>query len=65
MGQIAISAEHHESLMLAMAKSYLIFNKVDSLEEIRRKIDAITPGQILEIANEVLDEEKLFCLTYI
>ncbi|KPK82712.1 MAG: zinc protease [Bacteroides sp. SM23_62_1] len=65
MGQIAISAEHHENLMLTMAKSYLIFNKVDSLEEIRRKIDAITTGQILEIANEILTENKLFCLTYI
>lgn len=65
MGQIAISAEHHESLLLAMAKSYLIFNKVDSLEEIRGKIDLITTSQILEIANEVLDENKLFCLTYI
>ena len=74
MGNASKSVEHYrtgleksgtsESLMLAMAKSYLIFNKVDSLEEIRRKIDAITPVQILEIANEVLDEKKLFCLTY-
>jgi predicted Zn-dependent peptidase len=65
MGQIAISAEHHENLLLTLAKSYLIFNKVDNLEEIRKKIDAITTGQILEIANEILDENKLFCLTYI
>jgi len=65
MGQIAISAEHHESLLLTMAKSYLIFNKVDSLEEIRKKIDILSAGQILEIANEVLNENKLFCLTYL
>lgn len=65
MGQIAISAEHHENLLLTMAKSYLIFNKVDSLEEIRKKINAVTTSQILEIANEILDENKLFCLTYV
>ncbi len=65
MGQIAISFENHESLMLAMAKSYLIFNRFDSLEEIRKKIDAITADQLIEIANEILDEKNLSSLTYI
>jgi len=50
---------------MSMAKSYLIFNKVDSLEEIRKKIDAVTASQILEIANEILDEKKLFGLSYV
>lgn len=65
MGQVAISAENHESLTLSMAKSYMIFNKFDSLEEIKKKIDAITAEQILEIANDLLDESKSFSLTYI
>jgi predicted Zn-dependent peptidase len=65
MGQVAISSENHESLMLAMAKSYLIFNKFDSLEETKKKIDHITADQILGIANDILDENKLFNLTYI
>jgi predicted Zn-dependent peptidase len=64
MGQIAISAENHESLMLSMVKSLLVFNRVDSLEEIREKIDRITPGEIIDIANDILAEEKLTVLTY-
>ena len=65
MGQVAISAENHESLMLSMAKSYMIFNKFESLEEIKNKIDVITAEKLVETANDILDENKLFSLTYI
>jgi predicted Zn-dependent peptidase len=65
MGQVAISAENYESLMFSMAKSYMIFNKFESLEEIREKIDAITSEQLLQTANEILDEKRLFNLTYL
>jgi len=64
MGHIAISAENHESLMLSMAKSYLVFNKVDSLVEIQKKIDQITSEDLIDIANDILDEKKLSFLTY-
>lgn len=64
MGQVAISAENHESLMLSMAKSFLIFNKFDSLEEIGEKIEKITAEQILDIANDILDERKLSKMVY-
>jgi predicted Zn-dependent peptidase len=65
LGQIAISAENNETLMLSMAKSYLVYNKFDDLNEIGKKIDRITAEEILEISNEVLDKEKLSSLTYI
>lgn len=65
MGQIAISAENHETLMLSMAKSYLVYNKVDSLEETWEKINRVTAPVILEIANEILEPEKLSSLTYV
>jgi len=65
MGQVAISAENYESLMFSLAKSYMIFNKFESLEEIKEKIDAITAEQLLETANDILDDKKLFSLTYI
>ena len=65
MGQIAISAENHETLMLSMAKSYLVYNKFDDLKEIGKKIDRITADEILEIANEVLDDAKLSSLIFI
>jgi predicted Zn-dependent peptidase len=65
LGQIAISAENHETLMLSMAKSYLVYHKFDDLIEIGKKIDRITAEEIQEIANEVLDPPKLSSLTYI
>ncbi len=65
LGQIAISAENHETLMLSMAKSYLVYNKFDSLKEIGEKIDRITAEEIQDIANEVLDQAKLSSLTYL
>lgn len=64
MGQAAISAEIHENYMLSMGKSYMIFNKVEDLEETGKKLDAITDRQLLEVANEVLDPEKLSYLIY-
>jgi len=63
-GQITISAENRESLMLSIARSYLLFNKVDSLEDIYRKFDSITDTHLQEIANEILDESKLSYLIY-
>jgi predicted Zn-dependent peptidase len=65
IGQVVLSSENHEALMLSMAKSYMIFDKFESTEEIKKKIDAITGDQILETANDILDESKLFRLTYI
>jgi predicted Zn-dependent peptidase len=54
MGQLAISSENNEHQMLTTGKSYLVFNRVDSLDTIRRKLDQITPAQVRETANEIL-----------
>ena len=64
IGQIAINAENHEHLMLALGKSVLLFNKFESLEEIGKKIEAVTSSDILEIANEIFSPEKLSVLIY-
>ncbi len=65
LGQIAISAENHETQMLSSAKSYLVYNRVDSLEEIGRKIERVSAEDILEIANEIFHPDRLSSLTYI
>ena len=64
MGQIAISTENREDLMLTIGKSYLLFNKVDTVQNIFKKIEAITPLDLLEVANEVLDEKQMSRLVY-
>ena len=64
LGQIAVSTESHDDLMLAIGKSYLLYNKVDSLSEVFSKIEAITADDLLEVANVVLDEKQMSMLVY-
>lgn len=63
-GQVTISAENRENLMLSIGKSFLLYNKVDPLEEIYEKIDRITGSDLMDIANEVFDEQQLSYLIY-
>lgn len=64
IGQIAVSTESYDDLMLAIGKSYLLFDKVDPLRIVVEKINAITASGILEVANEVLDEKRMSQLVY-
>jgi predicted Zn-dependent peptidase len=64
LGHIAISSESNENYMLSMGKSLMIFNKIESLEETSRKIEAITATQLTDIANEVLDANRMSTLIY-
>jgi len=63
-GQLMRSAEINENLMLAIGKSYLVYGKVETPEEINRKIEAITASGLMEIANEILDIDQLSMLAY-
>lgn len=64
IGQLAISTENREDLMLSIGKSYLFFDRVDTLETIFKKIEAIGCVEIMEIANEILDEPQSSTLIY-
>ena len=64
IGQLAISTENREDLMLSIGKSLLFFNRVDSMEVIFEKIEKIRSNEILEVANELLDEPQSSILIY-
>ena len=64
VGQLAISSDNNEHRMLSTGKSYLLFNKVDSLETIRSKLEDITPEQLRETANEILHPDNLNMLIF-
>lgn len=64
MGQLAISRENNEHFMLSSAKSYLIFNRVDSLETIRKNLESISSARLRETANEILDPNLLNTLIF-
>jgi predicted Zn-dependent peptidase len=64
LGQVAIAADSHEHLMLTMGKSILLYDKIDTLVEIRKKIDKISASDLLMIANEILDRKNISILQY-
>jgi predicted Zn-dependent peptidase len=63
-GYLARGFENHESLMLSLGKSMVVFNKIDSIEDICEKIDKVTSSEIIETANEVFEKTKLSTLIY-
>jgi len=64
MGQMAISSENKESLALSIGKSFLRYGKVDELQHIRQRIEAITASQLQQIACEVFDTKQCSTLIY-
>ncbi|MCK4663830.1 MAG: insulinase family protein [Bacteroidales bacterium] len=64
IGQIAIASENYSSLMQSIGKSYLLFDKVDTLDEIAKKIELISAEDIQNIANEIFDFNKFSTLIY-
>jgi predicted Zn-dependent peptidase len=63
-GYLARGYENHESLMLSLGKSLLIFNKIDTIEDICKKIDNVTASELLETANDIFEPSKLSTLIY-
>jgi len=63
-GHLALAGESNSGLMLALGKSILIFDQIDSTKEIYQGIDRITTDDILLISNEIFAPEKLTYLIY-
>jgi len=63
-GQIAISLENKAGVMLNNAKSLLNYNKPVDIDAVFKQLDTITPSDILEVANEILDSKKISSLLY-
>ncbi|WP_316802452.1 pitrilysin family protein [Pedobacter nototheniae] len=64
IGQIALGEENRIGLIIAMAKSLIDHDKIDSLETVFAKINAVNTDEIAEIAHEVLDKDKLNIFTF-
>jgi predicted Zn-dependent peptidase len=65
IGQMAISSENSSNLMQNIGRSYLLFNKVDTLETVYEKIEAVTSMELIEVANEVFNPNQNTSLTYL
>lgn len=64
LGQLAVSSDNGEAQALAMAKSMLVFGEVMPDDEVRRRIEAITPESLRKVAQDVLAEDRLSTLIF-
>jgi predicted Zn-dependent peptidase len=64
-GHLDLASESNVGLMLALGKSLLLFNKIDSMKEIHQEINAIRSEDLLSIANEVFEVSQLSYLIYL
>ncbi len=58
-GQLGVGLANMENNAIALAKNMLRLGYVESLEETCARVDAVTPQQMQEVANEVFDKEHL------
>jgi len=64
IGQLAISQENNEHMMLTAGRRLLVFNKIDTLNIIQKKLEDITAAQLRERANEILPSKNLNLLIF-
>ncbi|MEG1634026.1 MAG: insulinase family protein, partial [Rikenellaceae bacterium] len=64
LGQIAVAGDNNESLMLAAARSLLIYNEIDTLAQIEKRIESVSASDIMSVANDVFDENLISKLIY-
>jgi len=64
MGQMAISSEQKENFALSLGKSYLRYGKIEDLESVKKRIEALTPEILQQIAIEMYDPDQLSVLIY-
>ena len=57
-GQMALGLDSNSGLMLGLGKSLLLFDQIDTVEEIFSGIDKLTSSDLLEVANTYFDPQK-------
>ncbi len=63
-GQLIMSEEGNQGLMLMMGRSYLDFGEIEPLEKVLAEIDEINASQIHELAAKIFDPESMSLLIY-
>ncbi|MDX1651919.1 MAG: pitrilysin family protein [Brumimicrobium sp.] len=63
-GHMALSMDSNSGLMLNFGKSLLVFDQIDTLQEIYEHIDSITADEIRTVAAEYFSPENLSTLIF-
>lgn len=64
VGQLGVSGDNREGLFLGLGKSFLHYNRYDTLPEVAGRINAVTAEDIRRVAGEVFAPDGLSGLIY-
>lgn len=64
MGQMGVAGDNFESVALGMGKAYLHYGSYQTRDELFRRIESITAGQMLDVARRILDPDTQTVLSY-
>lgn len=65
IGQMAMASENNQDMLVGIAKSFLLHNKLDSFEDIKEIVNAITTAQIQDVAQDIFNPKQLSTLAFI
>ena len=65
IGQIALSQDSGPSMMTGLAKSFLLYNKVQPLEDFLKSIEKISSEDLLRVSNQFIKPDLLSKLVYL
>ena len=63
-GQIALALENRENYAISMAKQYLHRGTLKDRDKLYKKIDDIKVEDIYQLANDILNPDRLFTLVF-
>lgn len=64
VGQIGVASDNFENNALDMGKTFLHYHRFEEAKEVFKRIEALKAEQLLEVANEMFDENRLSTLIY-
>jgi len=64
IGQVAIAQDSGSAIMFNIAKSLMLYNRIDTLEELFKKMEELTAKELHAIANEIFDAKRMSSITY-
>ncbi len=64
MGQLTIMQENRENYVLSLARSFLYFDKVETLSQVSEQLNAITSEQLRDLSDQLFREDMLSMLVY-
>jgi predicted Zn-dependent peptidase len=64
LGQIALGHEHGATVLSGLAKTYLMYDRVETLASLVSAIEALTSRDLLDVANAWLGDDALCQLTF-